>query len=180
MVILRSVTEVGHRNLLQDRAEVEGALLTERAREALLCPRPERTASCDNGPSGGSQCGDTASSILLGNVERHEAALLERAQEVSERRAIHDELPRKIPNRAWTDDAEPGQDGVLVPPQARGRERIVVESRDAPRRLAKGGAVTGIGLDLGHRCCRHPRTRDTCNCPQCQEPGPKSGAAKPS
>jgi hypothetical protein len=90
-------------------------------------------------------------------VELHEAALLEWAQEVAERRAVHDEQPRKILNRARTDAAEPGKDGVLVNAQARGRKSIVIESRDAPRRLAKGGAVTSLGLDLSH--CWSPHAR---------------------
>src|SRR5713101_650646 len=94
-----SVTEVGHRNSFEGRAEVESAFLTEGAREAALCLCPERTAFRDSGPSGGSQRGDTAASILLGHAEPHEAALLEWTQEVAERRAIHDEQPSKILNR---------------------------------------------------------------------------------
>jgi len=150
-VCLRGVTEVGRRNLFENRAEFNGALLAEGAREAPLRPRPERTASCDSGPPVGCQGDDPAASILLGHADPHEPAFLERTQEVAERRAIHDEQPRKILNRARTDVAEPGQDGELVHAQAGGRESIVIEPRDVTCRLAKGGAVTDLGLDLGHR-----------------------------
>jgi hypothetical protein len=138
LTFVRSVTEVGHRDLFKNHAEIDGTFRAEGTREAPLRTLPERTAFRDSGPSGGSQRGDTAAAILLGHVEPHEAALLEWTQEVAERRAIHDEQSRKILNRAWPDVGEPGQDGVLVHAQARGRESIVVESRDAPRRLAKG------------------------------------------
>src|SRR5258708_15704557 len=72
----RRLAVVGDRDPLEDRAQGAGVFRAESAGEALLCPRPERTALCDKGPPGGRERRDPATSILLGDIEPQVAPLL--------------------------------------------------------------------------------------------------------
>src|ERR1700730_10066189 len=86
-----SLAEVSRRNLFEDGSKIERGLLTERALEAALRSDPVRAGVGGEVPPGACQRYGTAASILLGHVEPHKAALLERAQKVPQRQAVHDQ-----------------------------------------------------------------------------------------
>ena len=98
------LTEFRRRNLFEDGAKLERGLLTECAFEAALRCGPARTGFGDGSLPGLCQRYHTAASILVGYFERHEAALLEGAQKVTQGRAIRDQKPCKILDRSRTNE----------------------------------------------------------------------------
>src|SRR5580704_3892883 len=94
------LVEIRRRNLFEDGAKLDRRVLTECAFEAALRCSPARTGFGDSSLSCRCQRDDTAAPILLGHVERDEAALLEWAQKMPQRRAIHDQKPCEILDRS--------------------------------------------------------------------------------
>src|SRR5438132_9443027 len=101
------------RNLFKDGTKLERNLFTECAFKPALRCRPARKSFVDGSLPGPCQRHQTAASIVL----------LERAQKVPQRRAIHDQQPCEILDRTRTDEAQPRQDRKLVHAQPGGRER---------------------------------------------------------
>jgi len=145
------LAEFRRRNLFEDCAKLERGLLTECAFEAALCCGPARTGFGHGSLPGLCQRHHPTASILFGHFERHETALLERAQKVPQRRAIHDQKPGEILDRTRTDEAQPRQDGELVHAQPDGREGVIIKLCHAARRLANSKAIasTSGSLDRG-------------------------------
>jgi len=150
------LAEFRSRNLFEDGAKLDRRVLTECAFEAAPRCSPARTGFGDSSLSCRCQRDDTAAPILLGHVELDEAALLEWAQKMPQRRAIHDQKPCEILDRTRTDATQPRQDRKLVHAQPGGREGFVIKSCHAPRRLAKRGAIADFGLDIRHWCASSP------------------------
>jgi len=63
---------------------------------------------------------------------------------MAEGRSIHHEMLGKHLDRRGPEPLQIGQDGVLVQPQPRRRERLVIEPRDVPGGLAQRRARTGF------------------------------------
>src|SRR5258708_30167277 len=70
---------------LEDGSELDGVVLADCLREALLRPRPERMPTCEEGAPGGGERGYSAPSALVGHVQSHEAPFCEGAPELPDR-----------------------------------------------------------------------------------------------
>ena len=138
------------------QAEIEGlhgvqrspqrgrAFITERALERRLGGGPEWPGFAQQHSSRIGQDEDAATTIAIAGAEGEQPACLERAEQVPQSRAIHDEPVGEIPDGPRPKPVEPRQDRILIEADGGGCERLVEQARDMTRRLAQGRAIAGF------------------------------------